>query len=245
MLESKHVRPGKPGHIWPGIYRIPLGWKDQTKPWKLCCPAPLCFFSGRYEFQATARKMQEAHPCPWFGGGTTTISWGIMSSQFLSPLWTELDRLVDFVMDESNDSTERGKAAERARGLAFALATFMPPFFNTVDEISHESLVRWEKRKAGEDYETPGLGRLRFQVPPAAHVLTPAGLYHSEVAGTKHAPEFHPGAQTPRSHGLSDAKVLEIVSAAKNGFPNRMLATVHGVPENVIADIVRAHGKAS
>jgi hypothetical protein len=241
-LQPKHVRPGKPGHIWPGVHKIPLSFKNQSKPWKVNCPAPLCFFVGSYEFEASARKAQETHQCPWFGGGTTTISWGIMSSQFLSPMWAELDRLVDFVKKEDEDPAERGKASQQAKGLAFALATLMPPFFSTVEEISHEALVRWEKRQAGEDYETPGLGRLRFKVPPGAHEMTPAGLYHADVMGTKHEPEYHPSTAS-RSHGLDQATIAEIVKSAKNGFPARMLATVHSVSEKVILDIIRTHGQ--
>lgn len=249
MLVPKFKRPGKPGHIWPGVYKIPLAQKDQTNPWRFCCPAPMCFHTGAYADEAAAKKVQETHTCPWFGGGTTTISWGIMSDQFLAPMWEELDRLVNLIKDPYQaDSEAPGNDREmmfdlqgQARGIAFALSRLMPPFFHTVEEISQEALVRWEKRLAGEDYETPGIGRLRFKVPPGAETKTPAGLHHEAVAGTKHSPEYHP-AEVRSNHGMSDEKIALIVKQSQSGFPTRMLATVHETTENIINDILKAHG---
>lgn len=248
MLEPQHRRLGKPGHIWPGVYKNPSSYTDKTRPWRFACPAPLCFFHGGYPTEAMARKMQETHTCPWYGGGKTTISRGLMSDMFLAPIWKKLDEAVDELMIENAKTPqERGheyhaseEMAGRARGLSEALAILMPPFFSTGDEIAREALVRWEKRQAGEDYETPGIGRLRFKVPPAAELLTPSGIPHDYVAGTKHAPEYHPAAAT-KNYGLSDEKVAEIVKQSKAGFPTRMLATVHDTTEKIIDGILKAN----
>lgn len=248
-LEPKFRRPGKPGHIWPGVFKVSDSHPDKKNRWRLACPAPLCFYQGAYPDQGTANRLQETHPCPWFGGGTTTLSWGIMSDMFLAPIWKKLDRAVDNLMLEKAktpeelgheyDNLHRQEGA--CRGLAEALAVLMPPFFHTGDEIVQEAVIRWQKRQAGEDYETPGIGRLRFKTPPGAEVLTPSGLSHVHVAGTKHSPEYHP-ANAVKNFGLSAEKVAEIVGQAKTGFESRILAMVHGVTENVIKQILKANG---
>ena len=252
MLDSKFARPGKPGHIWPGVYKISPASGSTSNPWHLACPAPMCFFRGAYADEGMARKMQETHTCPWFAGGTTTLSWGVMSDHFLKPIWQRLDDVVDALMAEkSKTPEERGheyelerELAGKARGLAEALCILMPPFFSTSDEIAHEAIVRREHRLAGNDYETPGVGRLKFKVPPKAEVMTPSGLYHEQVVGTKYEPEYHPAA-IRSTHGFSPEKIEAIVTAASKGFPVRMLATVHSTTERIINDIVKAHGSKS
>lgn len=253
LLEPKFKRLGKPGHIWPGVYKIPKSYQDQKNPWHLACPAPLCFYRGSYPDEGMARRLQETHPCPWFGGGKTTISRGMMSDMFLAPIWKKLDEAVDELMEYlnhdlsslrhpgvANDSGVISRQ-ERARGLADALSVLMPPFFSTGDEIVREAMVRYQKRKAGEEYETPGIGRLRFAVPPGAEKMTPSGMYHDSVVGTKHAPEYHP-AHAVKNFGLSEEKVAEILKQHSQGFQPKMLAVVHEVTVDVIVMIIKANG---
>jgi len=248
MLEPKFKRPGKPGHLWPGVYKVPQSYTsspDMKKhPWRFNCPAPLCFYHGGYADEAMARKVQETHPCPWFGGGTTTLSWGIMSDMFLAPIWKKLDDAVDELMrikSRTHDYDPDMRQQEGlCRGLAESLAVLMPPFFSTGDEIAQEAMVRYEKRQAGEDYETPGIGRLRYSVPPAAELLTPSGIPHAAVVGTKSAPEYHP-ANAVKNFGLSDETVAAIMSGHRAGFPDKMLALAHAVDEKIISRVIKAN----
>lgn len=249
MLDPKFKRLGKPGHIWPGVWRVPKSY-DQAFPWRFNCPAPLCFYHGGYTDEIMANKMQETHTCPWFGGGKTTLSWGIMSDMFLVPIWKKLDDAVDDLMaykngegDDYVENIKLGRKEGTCRGLAEALADLMPPFFHTGDEVVQEAMVRYEKRQAGEDYETPGLGRLRFKVPPGAELMTPAGIPHELVVGTKSEPEHHP-ASIRRNHGLSEEKVAEILKQSKQGFDARMLAMFHETTEAVIKNILKSNAKA-
>lgn len=242
-LEPKFRRPGKVGHCWPGVWKASPSTRDdrlsdKKRLWHFNCPAPLCFYQGSYADEVMARKIQETHPCPWYGGGKTTISRGMMSDMFLAPIWKMLDETVDELMEENREDL-----AARARALADALAVLMPPFFYTGDEVAHEAMVRHQKRQAGEEYETPGIGRLRFAVPPGAQELTPSGLSHASVAGTKHAPEYHP-AEASKNFGLPEERVAEIVKSLKAGFPTRMLAEAYGVNEALIKSIGRAHASS-
>lgn len=224
----KYDRLGKRGHQWPGVWETPKHYKSRKEaPWRLSCPAPLCFYNGGYKTELQARRVQETHPCPWFGGGTTTISWGVMSDQFLQFIWKDLDEIMDVLMVTETPSEERVEWQGRARGLAQALAILMPPFFHDPDEIAQEALVRWEKKQAGEEYETPGIGRLRFQSPPGADVMTPAGLYR---VSPEHDPTLP---KRPPAHSLSDQDIAAI-RKAKDHFPIAALATAYGVTEAVI-----------
>lgn len=249
MVEPKFTRLGKPGHIWPGVHKIPKSFsvEMQKHPWHFDCPAPLCFYRGSYTDELMARKIQETHPCPWFGGGTTTLSWGIMSDMFLAPIWQKLDEAVDELMKIKGYATHEDvtlwEAKGEARGIAEALAVLMPPFFSTGDEIVQESMVRYEKRQAGEDYETPGVGRLRFAVPPGAEKMTPSGIPHSMAVGTKSAPEHHPSTAS-KNHGLTDDQVAAILSGYRAGFPDKMLAMAHGVDEKIVSRVIKANAQA-
>lgn len=243
MLEPKFKRPGKPGHIWPGVYRIPKSYPaaSQKHPWHFNCPAPLCFYRGSYTDELMARKIQETHQCPWFGGGKTTLSWGIMSDMFLAPIWADLDGLMDIIKSDESSEEEKARCRYAARGVATALAHLMPPFFHTWEEIATEAAVRWQARQKGEDYETPGIGRLRFAVPPGAEKLTPSGIPHHVAAGTKHAPEHHPSTAV-KNFGIPDATVELILQQSKQGFDARILATVHGIAEGTIKALLARHG---
>lgn len=258
MVEPKFQRPGKPGHIWPGVYKIPKSYPAdaQKHPWHFNCPAPLCFYRGAYTDELAARRIQETHPCPWFGGGTTTLSWGIMSDMFLAPIWKKLDEVMNQLMLEKMAAASAAGATmveehnreilmlqNQARGMAEALAILMPPFFSTGDEIAQEALVRWQARQKGEDYETPGIGRLRFAVPPGAERMTPSGMTHASVAGTKYAPEYHPSSAS-KNHGLTDEQVAAIMTGYRSGFPARMLAMAQGVDENIVNRVIQANAKA-
>lgn len=122
------------------------------------CSEPNCFYGVLVK-----SERDKKHRCPFVG--PTKIGESITMT-LLEQLWISLDRVVDEIKDRSLAGDALVSAKGRARGLAEALAIFSPPFFRTADEISRESLNRYNARKSNnEDYCTPGLGKLRYAFP--------------------------------------------------------------------------------
>lgn len=191
------------------------------------CPAPLCF----YNIVAATAELRDVraadHPCPWFGGGHTTLSWGIMSDQYLEPIWKLLDASVDSIKGTAPDDWDQPSLqATRAEARAYAntLALLMQPFFSTQQEISHEALRRWQERQAGRVPETPGIGRLKWK--------RPGGVVGDPSHPSWVTKEYDPANPTPIHHNLTDEQVAA-VKAAK-GMPVAMIATAFDVSERVV-----------
>lgn len=189
----------------------------------------MCFFNVSAKTEWEADNRLKTHTCPWYGGGKTTLSWGVMSDHFLLPMWQELDKLVDRLKaDEAENGGMNMDLRGEVRGLCKALAILMPPFFTTMQDVAKEAHRRWGVRKEGGEPETPGIDRLKFQRPPGADLITPSGLPRT--------PEFDP---TAPKHRLPKEAVEKILAASKAGFTADMLAPAYGVTEAVIKGIVR------
>jgi hypothetical protein len=233
MTEPKFKRPVKTATDWPGkfVTKIP----GSQYPWQFKCPGPFCFFVILAPDEETLDKRIEDHKCPWFGGGTTTFSWGIMSDDYIGPIWQMLDAKMAIVYDATVTDEARLAARENCRGLAGALSILMVPFFTTPGEIITEGKVRLEKKLAGEDYDTPGMGRLKWQRPPMDHDPNrPSWLtkkYEQEFDAERAALRK---AETVQ-HSLSDDDVTKI--KASKAFPITILTSVYGVSEAVIRHI--------
>lgn len=228
---------GKRGYIWRGVYKLPVTRASGIdRPWVAKCPAPMCFYSVSAKTETEADIRLKTHTCPWYGGGNTTLSWGVMSDHFLKPIWEKLDKAVDELMAHRGEDPlppgyvdhDLTRYEGTARGIAEALAILMPPFFTTGDEIVREAMVRYKKRKAGEEYETPGIGRLKFAQPPGAELITASGLPRT--------PEYDP---TAPKHRLPEEAVKKILAATAAGFTPDMLAPAYGVSVAVIKGIVK------
>lgn len=226
MTEPKYAKLVKTANGWPGVYNTLHTNPKAEYPWRFHCPQPLCFMVLHAATEVILNTRIEKHQCPWFGGGTTTFSWGVMADEYLTPIWKQLDEQVDAI--QAKDGHEQ-IARFKARAIAEALAILMPPFFTTGDEIVKEALVRWEHRQAGTDYETPGIGRFKWKRPPG-------------VIGDPNKPswakEYDPSEPKPKkkvTHNLSDADVTAIKAAA--AFPAEILATAYGVTADVIKNI--------
>lgn len=227
MLEAKFKRPVKEGNTWPGLTNVLYIKPPVQYPWRFHCPQPLCFYVVHAPSEATAIKRINEHPCPWYGGGTTTFSWGVMSDDYLTPIWGQLDDQVDIIKGTIEVHHDVFVAARhKARAVADVLAVLMPPFFTDGDEIVREALVRWEKRQAGQEYETPGLGRFKFKRPPGV-IGNPD--YPSWAPSAEHDPDEEKPAP---KHELSDDAIAKI--KASKGFPVTMLAMAYGTTDAVI-----------
>lgn len=224
---------GKPPHVWAGVHKkdpeVLKLLSDQKKhPWGFRCPAPMCFYqiSTTSEKDAeSARSRHEATGCPWFGGGSTTLDWGAMSGSFLDPIWAQLDARMSDIMDNLTPETDAHQRAKyEARGLAISLAILMPPFFHTPDEIAREAKVRYDKRKAGEDYETHGIGRLRYK-PPSSTIRD---------VHTSSTP-------APQKHLLDEATRKGVIAALESGlFKPEQLANTYSVSVAYIKSLVQS-----
>lgn len=239
MTVPKYQRPVKDPNTWFG--KFTSFTSGNQYPWQFRCPAPFCFYVIMAPDEATLDERIEKHKCPWFGGGTTTYSWGVMSDSYIGPIWEMLDREVDIIKGggdptRTDDQIRQDMQMSRykARGLAEALGVLMAPFFTTANEIVKEAIVRWEKRQAGENYETPGLGRLKWKRVDLDHDPSSPSWLTQE-----HDPAFvkTPAAQVAAkpSHSLSPETVA-LIKASSN-FPAEILATAYGVTVEVIKSI--------
>lgn len=181
----------------------------------------------------------------------------------LESLWAKLDEDVRAIMAGSVNA-EYCKA--HASGLSEAIALLHAPYFETKEEVSREALKRHKEREAGNDYETPGLGSRRNELPPgyrvglhAAAGPRPALPPTADSAGvTDHAalskrytrPERVvanpntgriPAARKPAGpkHDLPPETVALILERSAQGFTMEMLAMAYNVSEVVIKRIIR------
>jgi hypothetical protein len=253
-MESKFKRPAKTADGWPGVVKLNFKHPGLQYPFKFYCPQPLCFYHIVAADETTLNVRIETHPCPWHGGGTTTFSWGVMSDTYLQPIWEMLDRQVDILKGAGADTrcddevlSDMRTARHQARGMAEALAILMPPFFTTGDEIVREALVRWENRQAGIDYETPGIGRFKFQRPPGmttepddpSWVTKPEYIDDGQRAAPKPRAKPTVRAEPKPAEKTKDQLTAEEITKIKAAaaFPVRMLASAYGVSETVIKEV--------
>lgn len=245
MTAPKYIRPVKDPKNWPGkfIKQFP----GSQYPWEFRCPAPFCFYVIVAQTESKLDERIEAHKCPWFGGGTTTFSWGLMSDSYIGPIWKMLDDQVDIVKgggnpDRTDDQirSDMQQARYTARGLSEALAVLMVPFFTTANEIVKESIVRWEKRQAGEDYETPGLGRLKWKRPneefdPSKPSWLTKQHQDAFIKGQAAKEEVEEAPRPVSRHSLP-AETVALIKNSKN-FPASMLAAAYNITPAAIESI--------
>lgn len=162
-----------------------------------------------------------AHSCPYPGGTTTYGPEYTMS--LLSECWEHLDSVVARIIEEPNShDAEYNKAY--ANGLAYMLAKFMNPHFTTPQEISKEAAKRYKNRKAGVEYETPGIGSQRYIPPRLAEPTKRAPLTRS----------------TQQVRALSEKETQGILNG-KDFFPAEQVAQMYSVP---VAEVERLWASA-
>lgn len=188
--ETDWSRPsGKMRGVWVGVSkRTDVSADALAHPWLVRCPAPLCFYNVSATTEVEAKTKLDTHPCPWYGGQPTTIGWTHMVEAYLQRIWKLLDIEVDIIKDGHTTNLHQDQAKNRAKGLAYALAILMPPFFQTPEEISREALKRWEMRQAGTEYTTQGLGLKRLARLDASAATMP-GLTQAQIDAIKFAKE--------------------------------------------------------
>lgn len=152
----------------------------------------------------------------------------------LQQLWDEMDRTTEQLMNPAVmvevqlpgtseiTSMSNEVAKGRARGIAHALSLFMMPHFTTEDAVVREAVKRYKMKKAGEEYETPGLGSRTYEPPPGDAKLATA-----------------PARRQP-THNLDADQIAKIKMKADGGWDTETLAMAYAVSEAVIKSILQS-----
>lgn len=132
------------------------------------------------------------------------IDMSLSAKSLLEALWDKIDAEVKSIMEAAEERREYHKA--RASGIAEAIALMHSPYFETTEEVSREALVRYRAFSAGEQYETPGLGIRRNELPPGYRV----GLHAARTRDAETRP------QAPRAEAIAEAHgMIGVDSGAK------------------------------
>lgn len=159
----------------------------------------------------------DAHACSW---RDAEIGVGMQGPTLVEQLWAEIDAGYYKLNNDNTitaDQTENLKGY--LRGIAFALAKFMQPHFNTADDIVRETHKRHVMATAGEPYETPGTGSRRQE--------SPVG---SGFVRTTEAPSVI-------KHNFTEAQIGKIKAGLQNGFSAEDLAGMYNVKPDVIRSL--------
>lgn len=155
---------------WVGIAERKIISDDSAAhPWIFSCTVNHCFFTVAAYSKEDAMRKEKIHKesnCPWTGkvhlGGSVTLT-------LVEQMWDKMD--TAYLMLRSSEKefgvedTHTLKLRSQLRGMAEMTAIFMTPHFHSADEIAREVFVRWQKKEAGETYETKGLASRRYELP--------------------------------------------------------------------------------
>ena len=215
----------------------PSSLVDITRyPYKVHCIERNCNYSVAAKSYEAGVAKYTSHTCPYIGG-PTSIGWSVTLTT-LEKCWIKLDAVMVELMEgnyppmgqdaSSPENPERVRLKGVCRGMAELLAEFMGPHFRTTDEIAGEAKRRYDAKKAGEPYETVGLGHLRLQGPPGENKYAPKPVTAPRAAPFTKAATF------------TDEECESIKFAAESGmFTNEQLAKTYKVKVEIIEAVLR------
>lgn len=148
------TRPGyKPNDIAIGHASI-AGKRFDT--FQFCCPAPGCYFIGRMFWNPAdlaSEGEEETHHCPTSPEESDMPT----GKSIIEKLWDRLDELMDLIMSMT-DPINKGLLQNEARGIAYAIHLMSTPYFQTIGDVSRESVKRYKMRHGLIEKEpTPGV----------------------------------------------------------------------------------------
>lgn len=133
----------------------------------------------------------------------------------IQQMWDEVDLQYNFFQEKKKivGQNEKDLAFTKGylRGCVKMLSIFMRPHFNTPDDIVREVHRRWDHAQRGEEYETPGLGSLRYTPPPGTKQYTTG-----DVPGTTK--------QATKKSASSKKRVVNLSDEQKDGIKNALAA---------------------
>ncbi len=192
-----------------------VGWQgihEHEGKQVFACPEPNCY----YRILMRGPDDSTDHRCPFIGD--KKVGWSVTKT-LVEQVWEMLDQSIDIIKKDPPDQLNGEYSKHQARAYCNVLAIFMKPIFQSSDEIAREGLKRWQMRQSGEDYETPGLGHLRY-----------AGLEDSKPRA-KSGP--------PATPSLSEAERTAIVNGFNSGmFTEQELAAAFKVTVDQIKQVV-------
>lgn len=192
------------------------------------CEREGCGFHAAYRTEEAAQVALALHKCPYMSPAKIGL---LVSRTLLELSWDDLDEVMDVLMDGNLDADQLQRFRGEARGMAKILARFMSPHLRTADDIAREAKKRWEARKAGEDYETPGLGHRRQEPPPGAPVRAAPGPAQPSRTSS-------PRTKASKISSLTDQERAAIKFAAESGmFTHKQLADTYGISEADVAQL--------
>lgn len=141
-------------------------------PYSVRCPKKHCYYAVCADDEASAHEKLRTHKCP--RSGETKIGWS-MTKTLVQQVWDRADahyaKLQDFkenMVDEETSPRRYCTVKGALNELCWTLSIFMVPHFTSAKEVGEELRRRYDAKQAGEDYETPGLGALRYSPPPGS-----------------------------------------------------------------------------
>lgn len=183
---------------WTGLTIRP---NESVKSYLFECPKENCYYRVVGSTEEVAK-----HNCPHIGD--TKIGWS-MTKTLVAQVWDLLDDSMYEIMAR-DDYPKKESDKARARAFAEVLAIFMVPHFRTADDIAREAMRRYKAQQAGEEYETPGLGTLKYMTPEAAHTRA-EGWYQAPDGGYTSDPK-QAGTPVGKRRGQSHARKQETES---------------------------------
>lgn len=200
----------------------------QEFPLEGYCEREGCYAIAAFRTEEDAQVFLALHKCPYMSPAKIGL---LVSRTLLEESWVDLDEVMDTLMDGNLDPDQIQRFRGEARGMAKILARFMSPHLRTADDIAREAKRRYDARKAGEEYETPGLGHRRMEPPPAAPVTyagTPARNARQSSRGTK----------VSKVLALTEQERTAIKMARDSGmFSVKELSGVYGITEAEVSAI--------
>lgn len=233
---------------WTGV-----GPAERSDRHLFACSQDNCYRRLTFKTVEEALFDEANHACPW--GTEYQAGWFDVTQTLVGQLWEKLDNEMDGIMAADPDSSDKMKHSQRARAFAESIAIFMPPFFTTADEVAKEAKRRYDARKAGEDYETPGLGSRRYEgavraaeqhaSAAAGWYGTPDGTYTSqpERAGEKAVRASRTKAAVAPAIKLTEQEQTAIKAAHEQMptvFTPEVLAKNYGVSVAVVKQVISA-----
>lgn len=229
---------------WKGVRESST---DPRYPWLHECAAELCYRRLTFASREEAERDQRDHACPQVGakwiGEQPTMS-------ILSEAWGALDlKYAEYKSQvKSLPESEKARLQGEMRGMAEVIAMFMSPFFSTADAVGLEVVRRWKAKASGEQYETPGLGSLKYAFPGVVRGAAQKGVAAMpDVARDVRRPG--PGGQSrgavsrtgaSGAANLTEKQLQQIKFGVANGLPVATIAKTYGISEAAVTQICGA-----
>jgi hypothetical protein len=206
-----------------------------NNPYSVRCPVRYCYYAVCATTEEQARQKLRDHKCP-YSGGTTKIGWS-MTKTLVEKVWDRADELYAQLQDFKErfvDAETSPRVFCPVRGgvkeLCWTLSIFMVPHFTTPKEVADELARRYDAKKNGDtDYQTAGLGELRYSPPPGTPYKyrgTEASQPPKQSAPARVQRDYH---EKPKPTGKKwkQADWEAVRSTKDKGFPAEKIAQLY------------------